>query len=154
MRKTVWMMFVLLFGLATGTYAQDVSDAQLYKYALLEQVIDEMKSEISTAVNELIKNQDGIDGKRYLALSKAKGDEAKLAELEANDFEKQFLELVEKEKAERIKSIKKVNQILATKMLGEGGKVYKSLKAALKRDEDLKVRYDKIQSGLAFNSES
>ncbi|WP_258104950.1 hypothetical protein [Marinoscillum sp. MHG1-6] len=137
--------------LISGVQAQDqadYTDEQLYKYALLNVVIDQMKGEISDVVNDMIKNQEGIDGKRYVELSKAKGDEAKLDELGANDLEKQFMQLVEEEKAERITSIKTVNQELATKMLGDGGKVYKSLKQALKADEDLKARYEAIATKI------
>lgn len=154
MRKTVLMALVLFLGFTSFAQAQDITDEQLYKYALLETVVDEMKAEISSVVNDMIKNQEGIDGKRYVELSKAKGDEAKLAELDANEFEKKFLSLVEDEKNERIEALKSVNTTLATKMLGDGGKVYKSIKAALSSDADLKARYDEIKSGLALNQES
>ena len=145
-----FMMMVLVMGGTFFANAQEITDEQLYKYALLNTVIDEMKGEINDVVNEMIKNQDGIDGKRYVELSSAKGNEDKLTELGVNDFEKQFLDLVETEKNERIEDIKKVNQILATKMLGDGGKLYKSIKATLESDESLKVRYQEIKDNLTF----
>ena len=42
----------------------------------------------------MIKNQEGFDGNRYKELQSFKGDEAKLDELGANDFEKKFMMLV------------------------------------------------------------
>jgi len=152
MKKAFLIAFILITGF--NSYSQDITDEQLYKYALLNTVVDEMKAEISSVVNDMIKNQEGIDGNRYVELSKAKGDEAKLAELNANDFEKKFLDLVEKEKNERIEDLKTVNSILATKMLGDGGKVYKSIKSALKSDEELSARYDQIKADLEFSEES
>lgn len=140
MRKLFTLLFVSFLALGTVS-AQEITDEQLYKYALLNEVIDQMKAEVSTAVNDLIKNQEGIDGKRYTELAKSGGEGA-------NDFEKQFLELVEKEKDERIDAIKEVNQILATKMLGDGGKVYKQIKEALQSDESVKSRYETIAEGL------
>ncbi|MEQ9307068.1 MAG: hypothetical protein RJQ14_24350 [Marinoscillum sp.] len=152
MRKTILIAVLLITGFASQ--AQDITDEQLYKYALLNTVVSEMKSEISSVVNDMIKNQEGIDGKRYTELAKAKGDESKYAELGANDFEKQFMELVEKEKTDRIDDIKTVNQILATKMLGDGGKVYKAIKSALSSNPDVKARYDEIKSELEMATES
>lgn len=140
MKKLFTLLFVSILAFGTAS-AQEITDEQLYKYALLNEVIDQMKSEISSVVNDMIKNQDGIDGKRYTELAKSGGEGA-------NDFEKQFMDLVEKEKNERIDAIKEVNQILATKMLGDGGKVYKQIKAALGSDEAVKTRYEAIVEGM------
>ena len=146
MKKLFPLFFVLmtLFGVARADENEEITDEALWKYALLNEVIEQMKKDISNVVNEMIANQEGIDGKRYVELAKAGGDEAKLAELEATDFEKKFLELVEKEKTERIEAIKTVNQELATKMVGDNGKTYKAIKAALDSDAGLKARYDEI----------
>ncbi len=153
MKKLVALFFTVCV-LFTGVRADDgseITDEDLWKYALLNEVVDQMKKDISTAINDMIANQEGIDGKRYVELSKAKGDEGKLAELEATDFEKQFLQLVDDEKAKRIDAIKTVNQELATKMVGDKGKTYKAIKSALSSDEEVKARYDgilqKIQLG-------
>lgn len=140
MKKLFTLVFVSILAFGTAS-AQEITDEQLYRYALLDEVIDEMKAEISSVVNEMIKNQEGIDGKRYTELVKSGGEGA-------SDFEKQFLELVEKEKNERIDAIKEVNRILATKMLGDGGKIYKQIKGALKSDESVKTRYQTIVENL------
>lgn len=99
---------------------------------------------MSAEVNSMIKSQDGMTGQRYKVLAKTKGDQTKLTEIEAKEFEVQFLTLVSKLKTERTDAIKLVNQELATKMIGNRGKTYKSIKSALKSDEALKAQYDEI----------
>ncbi len=47
---------------------------------------------------------------------------------------------------DRKEAIKTVNSELATKMVGDKGRVYKSIKAALDEDEALKARYEAILS--------
>lgn len=151
--STVSFILGLLF--SVNAIAQDeVTDEELRRYALLQEVIDVMKKEISVEVNELIKAQEGIDGKRYLELAKAKGDESKLQELEAKEFELKFLEVVDNLKEERTESIKTVNQELATKMLGDGGKVYKKVKSAISSDDAVKARYEEILASIKMDSES
>jgi hypothetical protein len=125
--------------------AQDeITDTDLRKYAVMYQSIEFMKKDISIELNKMIKAQEGMTGKRYKELASTKGDEAKLAEIGAKDFEKQFIELVNKLKEERTASIKEVNSDLATKMVGNKGKIYKKIKADLKTDEALKARYETI----------
>ena len=152
--RNLLVVSMFLVGSFSAFAQEEISDEDLYKYALLEQVVDYMKKDISKAINGMIKNQEGIDGKRYKELAGAKGDEAKLAEMNATDFEKQFLTLVDEEKAKRIDAIKVVNQELATKMVGDRGTLYKSIKDALKADADLKARYDAIKANLQMQSDS
>ncbi len=155
MKKLKALFFALI--LMTGSvYAQEdggITDEELWKYALMTEVIEQMKKDINTAINEMIKNQEGIDGKRYLELAKTKGDAAKLAEIEATDFEKEFLQLVEDEKEKRIDAIKTVNQELATKMVGDQGRTYKAIKEALDSDAELKSKYEALQNQIRFNGE-
>ncbi len=155
MKKLKALFFALV--LMTGSvYAQEdggITDEELWKYALMTEVIEQMKKDINTAINEMIKNQEGIDGKRYLELAKTKGDAAKLAEIEATDFEKEFLQLVEDEKEKRIDAIKTVNQELATKMVGDQGRTYKAIKEALDSDAELKSKYEALQNQIRFNGE-
>jgi len=122
----------------------DIADSDLRKYAVLSQSIEFMKKDISIELNKMIKAQEGMTGQRYKELAATKGDEAKLAAIEAKDYEKQFIELVDKLKEERKASIKKVNSDLATKMVGNKGKTYKKIKAELKTDEALNARYEVI----------
>jgi hypothetical protein len=127
----------------------EITDADLRKYAIMYQSIEFMKKDISIELNKMIKAQEGMTGKRYKELAGAKGDEAKLAAIGAKDFEKQFIGLVNKLMDGRKASIKEVNSALATKMVGNKGKVYKKIKADLKTDEVLKGRYEAILSQVS-----
>ncbi len=152
MKEFKVLLVILFFGLfaANQVQAQDeITDNDLRKYAILNQAITYMKKDISIEINKMIKAQEGMTGKRYKELAATKGDEAKLAEIGAKDFEKQFLALTNKLKADRTESIKMVNSELATKMVGNKGKTYKKIKAALKTDEELKARYEAILSEVS-----
>lgn len=142
----VWLIALLITAVGGNVaMAQDeVSDEEIRKYAILDQVVLYMKKDISVELNKMIKAQEGIDGKRYSELAATKGDEAKLAAAGVTDFEKQFLSIVDNMKEERIDAIKVVNSALATKMVGDKGKTYKKIKAELKTDEALKARYAAI----------
>ena len=50
-------------------------------------------------------------------------------------------------------AIKTVNQELATKMVGNKGKVYKAIKSSLKEDADLKARYDQIVASIRMENQ-
>jgi len=141
---------LLIFSVFTlAAYAQEsITDDDLRKYALLDEVIDLMKKDLSAEVNAMIKSQEGMTGQRYKELAATKGDADKLTTIEAKDYEIKFLELIDKLKDERIQAIKTVNQELATKMVGDRGKTYKAIKSALVSDADLKARYDAIVGSL------
>lgn len=141
-------LFVMLISAPYVKAQEEISDQDLYRFALMQQVVDEMKSEISNEVNTMIKQQEGIDGNRYVELTKGGTDEADLKAAGAKDFEIQFVQLVEEEKEERIDAIKSVTKILATKMLSGRGKTYKAIKQALASNSDVKSRYQAIASDL------
>ena len=130
--------------------AQDeITDLDLRKYAILSQSIEYMKKDISIELNKMIKAQEGMTGTRYKELAATKGDETKLAAIEAKDYEKQFIDITNKLKDDRTTAIKGVNSDLATKMVGNRGKIYKKIKADLKTDEALKSRYELILSQVS-----
>lgn len=127
---------------------QEITDEDLRKYALLNEVVDLMKKDISVMVNGMIKSQEGMTGKRFKELQKAKGDKAKYEAMGAKEFEIKFMELVAKKQSERIDAIKTVNQELATKMIGDNGKLYKKIRSELSSNTDLKAKYDQIVASL------
>ena len=79
----VGLLFVMVAG--TVVNAQEITDENLRRYAIMMETVDAMKQEISDQTNMLIKNQEGMDGKRYLELAKTKGDAAQLEAIEAKD---------------------------------------------------------------------
>lgn len=140
---------VLLMSNASVWAQEEITDNDLRKYAVQSQVITYMKKDISIEINKMIKAQDGMTGQRYKELASTKGDAAKLAAVDAKEFEIQFLELTNNLKEERTEAIKSVNTTLAIKMVGNKGKTYKAIKASLKTDADLKARYDAILAQIA-----
>ena len=156
MKKLSYLFVALMLFVAGNTaVAQDeeISNEDLRRYALMMEVVDAMKQEISDITNEMIRNQEGMSGKRYMELSAAKGDNAKLDEMGAKEFEKKFMELVTKEQDERKEAIGEVVQVLATKMLPGGGKTYKAIKSGLASDESLKARYEKIEAQMKLKED-
>lgn len=158
MKKFTKFLFIAMFigGIfSTSAFAQDgeeITDNDLWKYALLQEVVEQMKKDISVELNSLIKSQEGMTGKRYKELASTKGDEAKLAEIEAQDWEVKFLEMTNQLKDDRTAAIKTVNQELATKMVGDNGKTYKAIKSALKSDDALKTKYSEIVSAIRMEN--
>ena len=146
------LLTFLLFSIVSFAQvkAQDgeITDEALRKYALLSEVVDLMKKDISVMVNGMIKSQEGMTGKRFKELQAAKGDKAKYEAMGAKEFEIKFMELVAKKQSERIDAIKTVNQALATKMVGDNGKLYKKIRSELSSNADLKAKYDQIVAGL------
>lgn len=149
MRNLKFILAALLMVSTLGfTQAQEeeITDENLRRYAMMMEVVDVMKSEISDLTNEMIKNQEGIDGKRYLELSKGEGEAA-------SDFEQQFMANITKMQDERKEAIQDVVQILATKMLPDGGKAYKAVKSAISSDADVKARYEAILAQIQMEEE-
>jgi len=141
MKRLIIGFLAVLFSVASQ--AQEVTDEHVWKYALMTEVIDQMKADLSATVNDLIVKQEGMTGQRYKEL--AGGAEP------ANDFESKFMETVNDVKESRLEAIKSVNSDLATKMLG-GAAVYKAVREAVKGAH--KEKFDAYREQIAFNENS
>lgn len=137
--KRLILLSSMIACLSFGGNAQEITDKHVWRYALMMETIGQMKSELSAKVNDLIKKQEGMTGQRYKELDKGATP--------ANDFEKQFMETVNKVKDKQLKAIKTVNSNLATKMLGSAD-IYKAVKAAVKADK--KDLYEQYKQQIAF----
>ncbi|WMN11091.1 hypothetical protein QYS49_37180 [Marivirga salinae] len=148
-RQGMLALAAIVFLNSTAVMAQDseITDKDLYNFALMMQVIEQMKAEISPAIQKIIEKQEGFDTKRYSELESAGDDEAKLKELGANDFEVQFMGLIIKEKEEKIDAIKEALNLLAKSMVGVQN--YKTIKQTLSVDPELKAKYEKISTRIA-----
>ncbi|MEQ9120795.1 hypothetical protein [Fulvivirga sp.] len=149
MRKMKLLIAALLMGVVvnvSNAQSEEITDENLRRYALLMESVDAMKAEISVALNDMIKNQEGMTGKRFSELSKGEGEAA-------TEFETKFMATIEEMKEDRIDAIKQVNQLLATKMLPDGGKTYKAIKAAIDSDEAVKARYEVILAKIQLVEE-
>ena len=133
------LILILFTNLST---AQEVTDEHVWKYALMTEVVDQMKADLSRAVNETIKKQEGMTGARYKEL--AGGADP------ANDFETKFMANIDKLKESRVSAIKSVNSDLATKMLGSAS-IYKAVREAVK-EGDMKAKYEQYKSQIAFEA--
>lgn len=142
MKRLILGSFILIL-FSNLSVAQEVTDEHVWKYALMTEVVDQMKADISKAVNETIKKQEGMTGARYKEL--AGGAEP------ANEFETKFMANIDKIKSSRIEAIKTVNSNLATKMLG-GAKVYNAVKAAVKGE--MKEKYEAYKQQIAYGASS
>lgn len=140
MRK-LSMLFVALFTvLSANVMAQDedyITQENLRRYAMIMEVKDAMISEISVALNDMIKNQEGIDGKRYNELKKGEGEAA-------SEFETKFMANLNEMIEERKAAIGEAVNLMATKMLPDGGKAYNAIKTALSTDTEVKAQYEAI----------
>ena len=106
----------MLSMVSTGVFAQDeteITDDQLYRYAIMQEVINLMKKDISVEINKIIKAQEGMTGTRYKELAATKDDEAKLQAIDAKEWEIRFLKQIDDLKSKRIASIKTLNSELA-----------------------------------------
>lgn len=128
-----------IFLMSNLSLAQDVDDKTLWKYAMMTEVIDQMKADLSAAVNDMIKKQEGMTGQRYKELAGGAAPD--------NDFEQKFLDNVNKVKTTRTDAIKSVNSNLATKMLG-GAAMYKAAKAAA--EGDMKDKFQGYRTQIGF----
>ncbi|MEQ9402125.1 MAG: hypothetical protein RIM99_00955 [Cyclobacteriaceae bacterium] len=141
--KRLILASIALVLITSFAKAQEVTDELVWKYALMTEVVDQMKADLSRVVNETIQKQEGMTGQRYNEL--AGGATA------ANEFETKFMASIKKIKDRRLKAIKSVNSNLATKMLGSVDN-YNAVKAAVEGDK--KAKYDEYKAQIAFGASS
>lgn len=142
MRKLTNGMLALGLLLAVGftsANAQDVTDKDLKNYAIIELAKTSIVSKISPMVNDLIKKQEGMTGQRFQELQKSKGEGAE-------EWEKSFLALVNKQIDKKKKAATDVVKLLASNAMGAA--TYKATKAAIKADADMKAKFDGYVAAL------
>ncbi len=147
----VFSLLVATLCVPFTTSAQDeegVSDMNLKQYAMMEEIKDIMVENMKTGLKDLVDQQEGISQARFFnELYRTGGNEAKLQEVEAEDFEKKFLETAMEYQDGKKKDISKMYSMLATKFMG--AKAYKATKSAVKSDADVQDRYNKIKARLS-----
>ena len=126
------MCFLGIF--STNTFAQEVTDADLYKYAIVMETLDLFQSELSAQITEYVEQQDAAIKNRYNELA---GGEAP-----ANDVEKQFIDNVNKMKDERTEEFKGALNTLIKRVLG--AQTYAAVKKGIASDSGIKSRYAAI----------
>lgn len=143
MKKFTHGMLALGLMLAVGftnAIAQDVTDEDIKNYAVIELAKNSIIDGISPMVNGMIEKQEGMTGQRFQELQGTKGDKAKMTAIEAQDWEIQFYNLVNKQIDKKKKAATDVVKLLAANAMG--GDAYKATKAAIASDADVKSKFD------------
>ena len=136
MRKLMNGMLALGLLLAVGftsVNAQDVTDKDIKNFAIIELAKTSIVIGISPMVNDLIKKQEGMTGQRYQQLKKGEGDPAE-------EWETQFVAVVQKQIDKKKKAATDVVKLLAANAMGAA--TYKATKAAIKADPAMKATFD------------
>jgi hypothetical protein len=116
----------------TSANAQDVTDQDIKNYAIIELAKNSVIGDISTTVNEMIEKQEGMTGQRFQELQDGTGEAAQ-------DWEKQFLAVVNKQIDKKKKAATDVVKLLASNAMGADK--YKATKAAV-ASGDAKAKFE------------
>ena len=130
----------------TTVNAQEVTDQDLRNYAIIELAKNSIIDGISPMVNELIEKQEGMTGQRFQELQGTNGDKAKLTAIEAQDWEIQFLNLVNKQIDKKKDAATEVVKLLASNAMGAAA--YKATKAAVTSNPDMKAKFEGYLASL------
>ncbi len=134
MKNTFFAALVVGFLSITGAFAQEeVSNDELYKYAIVMETKDLFQSELSTQITQYVEQQDPAIKNRYNALAGG--------ETPANDAEKSFIDQVNSMKNERTGEFTEAYKTMIKRVLG--AETYKKVQTALK-DSAVKQRYSAI----------
>jgi succinate dehydrogenase/fumarate reductase-like Fe-S protein len=143
--KILSMAFFLMLSVQ-GVFAQDVTDEELKKYAVVMDSIDDMKADLIEAISEMVKNHEKISAARYNELSKIIGDEAKLAEAEAKPEEIEAVREILKFKEDGTAKIQETFKTLASEYVGAA--VFNKVKKAIAENAEAKAKYQEILAEL------
>ena len=138
---------VVLFMVGISAKAQDVTDADVKNYAVIELAKNSIVESISPMVNDMISKQEGMTGQRFKELQATNGDAAKLEAVKALEWEVKFLNTVNEQIEKRKNAAKEVVNLLANNAMGAAK--YKETKAALSANADLKAKFDGYMASLA-----
>ena len=126
---------VITFG---KTIAQDVSNEDLYKYAVVMETKNMFQSELSSQITDYVEGQDPAIKNRYNALA---GGEAP-----ANDAEKQFIDQVNSMKSDRTTEFGDAFKTMIKRVLG--AETYGAVKKGIANDSGVKERYNAIVQAM------
>ncbi len=138
--KSSLMALVLLLSVGiANAKVQDVTEEDLKNFAIIELAKNSIVSGISPMVNDMIEKQEGMTGQRFQELKKGEGEAAE-------EWETQFMAVVNKQIDKKKKAAKDVVNLLAKNAMGTTA--YKATKAAIKADPALKAKFDGYLAAL------
>ena len=139
MKKNIFFTAALLCALTFGkAVAQEITNEDLYKYAVVMETKDMFQSELSTQITDYVEKQDPAIKNRYNALAGG--------ETPANDAEKQFIDQVKSMQSERSGEFSDAFKTMIKRVLGAG--TYSAVKKGIANDSDVKQRYNSIVQAL------
>lgn len=128
----------LLVGFANAN-AQDVTDEDIKNYAIIELAKNSIVDGISPMVNEMIEKQEGMTGQRFQELQNSNG-------AEAEDWERQFMDVVNKQIEKKKAAATEVVKLLAGNAMGAAA--YKATKSAVTSDATAKAKFESYMAAL------
>lgn len=131
----------IFFATGINVNAQEVTEADVKNFAIIEIAKNSIVESISPMVNDMISKQEGMTGQRFKELQATNGDAAKLEAIKALEWETKFLTLVN----EQIDKRKKAAGTVVTTLANNNGLTaakYKDMKAAIDANPDLKAKFD------------
>ncbi len=137
MKKTLFAALFVGVLSFSHAFAQDVTNDDLYKYAIVEQTKSMFQEELSAQITDYVEKQDPAIKNRYNALAGG--------ETPANDAEKKFIAQVNSMKSERSSEFTDAYRTLIKRVLGAD--TYKKVQAGMK-DGAVKQRYAAIVQGI------
>ena len=146
-KTTILILFVLFAQISVFAQDEDVTEEDLKDYATLMLQIDSMKTVAKDQFSDAVKSHELMDeGRRYIELKNAMGNEEKLAEIEATEEEiAAYNELL----AQNDEAADNIRSFLSTEVKdGIGARKYNAVKKKLKEDADFKAKYKEITAML------
>lgn len=128
----------LAVGLTSANAQDEVTDADIRDYAIIELAKTSITDGISPLVNDMIEKQEGMTGQRFQELQKSTDG--------AEEWEVKFIEVVNKQIDKKKKAATDVVKLLAANAMG--GAKYKATKAAITSDADMKAKYQGYLAAL------
>ena len=139
MKKNIFFTTALLCALTFGkVVAQDITNEDLYKYAVVMETKDMFQSELSAQITDYVEKQDPAIKNRYNALAGG--------ETPANDAEKQFINQVKSMQTDRSGEFSDAFKTMIKRVLG--AETYSAVKKGIANDSDVKQRYNGIVQAL------
>ena len=138
MKKTLFIVVVLGTLTFGKSFAQEVTNEDLYKYAVVMETKNMFQSELSSQITEYVEQQDSAIKNRYNALAGG--------ETPANDAEKQFIDQVNSMKSERTAEFGDAFKTMIKRVLG--AETYSAVKKGIANDADVKERYNTIVQAI------
>ena len=120
------------------TIAQEITNDDLYKYAVVMETKEMFQSELSAQITDYVEKQDSSIKNRYNALAGG--------EPPANDAEKKFIDQVNSMKTDRSDEFKGAFTTMIKRVLGAD--TYSAVKKGIANDSGVKERYNAIVTAM------